>query len=244
MRTCHSFRVRDRVVAQGGAKHVMVIHKEQFRGDVLAIGRVSFADFLEKVLASEVVLRDERRTTTLMKLATMPAVKTLEQFDWSCAGGAPKAQIQELAHLAFVQRAENVVLLGPSGVGKTHIALALGQRAVIAGPRCGSRTNARPDRQQGGQRRCSDRQAALLGRYGLRPSRPSSAIEGARVGQIYFGDQAGKRVRIKSALTLAPGRPERSPFASSCSPAIPRCGERTRRRRTPRIASPARSKRK
>lgn len=93
----------------------------------------SFANFLEKVLVSEVVLRDERRTTTLMKLATMPAVKTLEQFDWGCAGGAPKAQIQELAHLAFVQRAENVVLLGPSGVGKTHIALALGQRAVVAG---------------------------------------------------------------------------------------------------------------
>ena len=93
----------------------------------------SFADFLEKLLVSELVLRDERRTTTLMKLATMPAVKTLEQLDWSCAGGAPKAQIQELAHLAFVQRAENVVLLGPSGVGKTHIALALGQRAVIAG---------------------------------------------------------------------------------------------------------------
>ena len=70
-----------------------------------------------------------------MKLATMPAIKTLEQFDWSCAGGAPKAQIQELAHLAFVQRAENVVLLGPSGVGKTHIALALGHRAVMAGTR-------------------------------------------------------------------------------------------------------------
>lgn len=50
------------------------------------------------MLASEVVLRDERRTTTLMKLATMPAVKTLEQFDRSCAGGAPKAQIQALVH--------------------------------------------------------------------------------------------------------------------------------------------------
>ena len=60
----------------------------------------SFADFLEKLLASELTLRDERRTSTLMKLATMPAMKTLEQFDWSCAGGAPKAQIQELAHLA------------------------------------------------------------------------------------------------------------------------------------------------
>ena len=93
----------------------------------------SLADFLEQVLASEIVARDERRCSTLLKLATMPAVKTLEQFDWNHAGGAPKAQIQELAHLAFVQRAENVVLLGPSGVGKTHIALALAYRAVVAG---------------------------------------------------------------------------------------------------------------
>lgn len=93
----------------------------------------SFADFLERVLASELEARDERRTSTLMKLATMPAVKTLEQFDWTQAAGAPKAQIQELAHLAFVQRAENVVLLGPSGVGKTHIALSLAHRAVLAG---------------------------------------------------------------------------------------------------------------
>lgn len=93
----------------------------------------SFADFLESVLASEIVARDERRSAILLKLATMPAVKTLEQFDWGLAGGAPKAQITELAHLAFVQRAENVVLLGPSGVGKTHIALALAYRAVMAG---------------------------------------------------------------------------------------------------------------
>ena len=95
----------------------------------------SFADFLERVLGSEIVARDERRTTTLTRLATMPSVKTLEQFDWSHASGAPKAQITELAHLAFVPRAENVVLLGPSGVGKTHIALALGHRAVMAGHR-------------------------------------------------------------------------------------------------------------
>lgn len=93
----------------------------------------SFADFLETVLASEQRARDERRVNTLMKLATMPVIKTLEQFDWSHAGGAPKAQILELAHLAFVQRAENVVLLGPSGVGKTHIALSLAHRAVTAG---------------------------------------------------------------------------------------------------------------
>jgi DNA replication protein DnaC len=93
----------------------------------------SFADFLEKALKSELAARDERRLTVMTKLATMPATKTLEQFDWSHAGGAPKAQIQELAHLAFVQRAENVVLLGPSGVGKTHMALALAHRALAAG---------------------------------------------------------------------------------------------------------------
>lgn len=93
----------------------------------------SFADFLEKVLASEQVAREERKRTVLMRLATMPTIKTLEQFDWAQASGAPKAQIVELGHLAFVERAENVVMLGPSGVGKTHIALALCQRAVMAG---------------------------------------------------------------------------------------------------------------
>ena len=93
----------------------------------------SFADFLEKALMSEIAARDERRLMVMTKLATMPAIKTLDQFDWSFASGTPKAQIQELAHLAFVQRAENVVLLGPSGVGKTHMALALAHRALVAG---------------------------------------------------------------------------------------------------------------
>lgn len=98
-----------------------------------ANNEASFADFLEAVLASERGIREERKRITLTRLATLPSIKTLEQFDWSQATGAPKAQIQELAHLAFVQRAENVVLLGPSGVGKTHIAVALAQRAVMAG---------------------------------------------------------------------------------------------------------------
>lgn len=93
----------------------------------------SFADFVEKLLQCESVAREQRKRSTLMKLATMPAVKTLEQFDWGIGSGAPRAQIQELAHLTFVERAENVVLLGPSGVGKTHIALALAHRAVMAG---------------------------------------------------------------------------------------------------------------
>ena len=68
-----------------------------------------------------------------LKLATLPTIKTLEQFDFTFATGAPRAQIQELAALSFIGRAENIVLLGPSGVGKSHVAIALAYRAVMAG---------------------------------------------------------------------------------------------------------------
>ena len=55
-----------------------------------------------------------------------PALKTLEAYDFTFATGAPHSQIQELASLGFVERAENIVLLGPSGTGKTHLAIAFG----------------------------------------------------------------------------------------------------------------------
>jgi DNA replication protein DnaC len=93
----------------------------------------SFADFLERLLLAEARAKTERTRDTLMKLATLPAIKTLEQYDFGFALGAPKPQLQELATLAFLERAENVVLLGPSGVGKTHLAIALAYRAVMAG---------------------------------------------------------------------------------------------------------------
>ena len=93
----------------------------------------SLADFLEQLLQAEFDAREERKRQTLTKLASLPNIKTLEQYDFGFASGAPRAQIQELASLAFIERAENVVLLGPSGVGKTHIASALAYRATQAG---------------------------------------------------------------------------------------------------------------
>src|SRR4029453_1958120 len=98
-----------------------------------AKGDSSFADFLEEVLDAEASARQERKVDMLLKLATMPAIKTLEQFDWNAAPGAPKAQILELAHLGFIERVQNIVLIGPSGVGKTHVGLAIAHRAVTAG---------------------------------------------------------------------------------------------------------------
>ena len=64
------------------------------------------------------------------RVAGFPAIKTLESYDFAFATGAPRKQLLELASLAFIERAENVVLLGPSGVGKTHLAIALGHLAT------------------------------------------------------------------------------------------------------------------
>lgn len=98
-----------------------------------ATEEASFADFLEGLLVAELDRRGERTRQTLLKLATFPAIKTLEQYDFAFASGAPRSQLQELAALSFIERTENIVLLGPSGVGKSHLAIALAYRAVMAG---------------------------------------------------------------------------------------------------------------
>ena len=93
----------------------------------------SFMDFLETVLRGELDTRRARARTMLSRVAGFPAIKTLDQFDFEFAVGAPRQQIQQLAGLSFIERAENVILLGPSGVGKTHLAISLGYLATQAG---------------------------------------------------------------------------------------------------------------
>ena len=85
----------------------------------------SFTDFVEELLIAE---RESRRVRAQMfaRIACFPAIKTLDHYDFSFATGVPRKQIRDLTSLAFVERAENVVFLGPSGVGKTHLAIALG----------------------------------------------------------------------------------------------------------------------
>lgn len=101
--------------------------------DEAARDKRSYTEFLEQVLRAEASLRSERSRQMLVKLATFPIVKTIEQFDFETAAGVPKARLQELSGLSFIERRENVILLGPSGVGKTHLAIALGARATERG---------------------------------------------------------------------------------------------------------------
>jgi DNA replication protein DnaC len=93
----------------------------------------TYADFLEDVLKAEREARRARARDMLTRVAGFPAIKTLEAFDFAFATGVPRTQIHELASLSFIERAENVVLLGPSGTGKTHIAIALGYQATQRG---------------------------------------------------------------------------------------------------------------
>lgn len=93
----------------------------------------SFLDYLEAVLVAERDSRRARSAATLVRMAGFPATKTLEDYDFGFATTAPRRQIEQLASLNFVARRENVVFLGPSGVGKTHLAIALGHKAANAG---------------------------------------------------------------------------------------------------------------
>lgn len=93
----------------------------------------SFLDFLEQALAHEREMRQLRSRQTLVRMAGFAAIKTLDDYDYGFAVGAPRKAIDELATLRFIERGENAVLLGPSGVGKTHLAIAIGYAATQAG---------------------------------------------------------------------------------------------------------------
>lgn len=93
----------------------------------------SFSDFLESLLQTELDARMQRTREMLLKTAGLPAVKHFDDYDFHFATGAPRKQLQELTSLAFVERQENIVLLGPSGVGKSHLAIALAHGAIMRG---------------------------------------------------------------------------------------------------------------
>lgn len=95
-------------------------------GDVLAGvdgGRTTAAEAIEQLLAAQITLRNSRRLAVAMRSSRLPAIKTLADF--SFLPSIKREQIDALHELGFVERKENVIFLGPPGVGKTHLAISL-----------------------------------------------------------------------------------------------------------------------
>jgi len=89
-----------------------------------------YGEYLYEILKVESSAKADRSRTMLTKFAGFPTIKTLEQFDFDFTVGVNRRQIEELSSLQFVKRNENIILLGQSGVGKTHLAIALAYKAV------------------------------------------------------------------------------------------------------------------
>ena len=95
----------------------------------------AYERFAEILLCTEVNARESHGGEGRIKTARFPARKTLEEFDFTFQRSVKKTVIEHLGQLDFLHAKENVILLGPPGTGKTHIATALGIRACLAGQR-------------------------------------------------------------------------------------------------------------
>lgn len=94
---------------------------------------LDYKSFLTEALRVEWQGRFQRGIETRLKQSRFPWVKTLDMFEFDFQPSLDKRQVRELAGLSFIERTDNVVMLGPPGVGKTHLAVALGVKAVEAG---------------------------------------------------------------------------------------------------------------
>lgn len=126
---------------------------QQLRGDLAALKLEAIADrlapaletaeqdkppytqFLAELVGAEVKADRERRLAARLRFAKLPAQKTLEQFDFDAQPALDHHLVEELATLRFVEERANALLIGPPGVGKTHLAIALGLKAIQAGHR-------------------------------------------------------------------------------------------------------------
>jgi DNA replication protein DnaC len=93
----------------------------------------TYLDFLDQFLAEETDAKQKKRVAMGIQIAHFPTVKTLEEFDFKFQPSIDHKLVRELATGRFIAGTENVLMLGPPGVGKTHLAIALGRAAVEAG---------------------------------------------------------------------------------------------------------------
>ena len=98
-----------------------------------ARGEPTYLAFLDALLREEMDAKQRKRTTMGISIAHFPAVKTLEDFDFKVQPSVDQRLVRELATGRYIPQAENVLIFGAPGVGKTHLAIALGRAAVETG---------------------------------------------------------------------------------------------------------------
>lgn len=122
--------VRERL-AELGLEHAATILEEALRR--ATCDKSDYLTFVQTLLDYERAQRGQRNLEVRTKLAHLPYRKTLEEFDFSFQPSIDERMVRELATMTFVGRQENVILLGPPGVGKSHLAVALGVEAIRQG---------------------------------------------------------------------------------------------------------------
>lgn len=119
--------------------HLRILKMPTIARECDALAREAIADgqhplsFLRAVLEAEMATRAEHASERRLRAARLPARKTLSQFDWRRSHGLERARIEDLARCAWVPSARNIVLLGPVGTGKTHVAIGLAIEAIKRG---------------------------------------------------------------------------------------------------------------
>jgi DNA replication protein DnaC len=98
-------------------------------------GHLAAPAALEQLLGAQISLRNARRLQAAVRSSRLPAIKTLADFDFTFQPSVKREQLESLHTLGFIERQENVVFLGPPGVGKTHLALSLTVAAAQSGRR-------------------------------------------------------------------------------------------------------------
>lgn len=105
--------------------HQMQAHLDTYV-DLVSKGEKTFTDALQELVNYELLNKENRAVNACVKTANFPFLKTLDDFDFSFQPSINKGEVQELTSLKFVDRQENIILVGSSGVGKTHLATSIG----------------------------------------------------------------------------------------------------------------------